>query len=222
MGGEVKNNRNRNTALLFVGTGVYILLSHLIDILPLIALIIIALGVLQFRSGEDQRRRGYLIIAIGGVLLLANQLTWILAIVLISLGYFYMNSKKNHRNPSFQQKQTFIGSIRFGKEPWVLKDSSYWLMIGEIHMDLSMAIFEQEEITLVLQGIIGDIDIIVPEDVCIEVTANVLIGQMDLPHGKDSGVLNKALWKSPHFEASDQRVKLIVSYIVGDVDIRFV
>ena len=37
-------------------------------------------------------------------------------------------------------------------------------------MDLSLAILEQKETTVILQGVVGDIDIKVPEDIGVSVT----------------------------------------------------
>jgi lia operon protein LiaF len=97
-----------------------------------------------------------------------------------------------------------------------------WNLIGEIYIDLSLALPEQQETTLVLQGVLGDVDIIVPEDLGVSVTASVIVGQIDVAREKDTGVLNKIIWQSPNYETSDQKVKLIVSYLVGDIDIKIV
>jgi len=70
------------------------------------------------------------------------------------------------------------------------------------------------------QGIVGDVDLVIPEDYGVEIEAFVLFGQIDFSHDKETGMLNRLYWKSPNYETRDQKVKIIISYLVGDVDIR--
>jgi lia operon protein LiaF len=218
MGEENKNNRNRNTALVLIGAGLFLLLDHTIGIFPILAAFLILLGIHRIRSHSD--RKGYLWILIGALILMGHNFSLILAIVLISLGYFFIKSKNTHRDGNYEQKQKLIDSIRLGKEPWILKDSSIWYIIGETHIDLSLAILEKKETILILQGVIGDLDLIVPEDIGVSVNASVIFGKIDVAAQRESGVMNKLLWQSPNFESADHHVKLVISYIVGDVDIK--
>jgi lia operon protein LiaF len=118
------------------------------------------------------------------------------------------------------QKHKLMESMKWDKSPWVLKNMSVWNIIGEVNMDLSLAIPEQKESVVILQGIIGDIDIVVPEDMGVSVQSSLMFGQVDVAREKEAGLLNKVAWQSPNYETSEQKVKLIVSYIVGDVDIK--
>jgi lia operon protein LiaF len=195
-----------------------LLLDHMIGFFPILAAFLILLGVQRIRSNSD--RKGYVWIIIGAVILLGHNLSLVIAIILISLGYFYIKSKRVHNDDSYIQKQKLIDSIRLGKEPWILKDSSIWYIIGETNIDLSLAILEKKETTLILQGVIGDIDIIVPEDIGISVNASVIFGQIDAANYKEAGVMNKLMWQTPNYESCSHRVKLMISYIVGDIDIK--
>jgi lia operon protein LiaF len=154
------------------------------------------------------------------VILFGANLTFILAIIFISLGYFYIKSKQLHRDDTYLQKQTLVDSIRWGQEPWILRNISIWYVIGEFNMDLSLAILEQKETTVILQGVIGDVDIIVPEDIGVSVQASVMLGQIDVAMEKEAGLMNKLVWQSPNYNTCDHRVKLVLSYIVGDIDIK--
>jgi lia operon protein LiaF len=215
---DEKNKRNRNTALLLIGTGLFLLLEHKLGFFVVIALLFILLGAHHIRSRSN--RRGYVLVAIGAVILFGANLTFILAIIFISLGYFYIKSKQLHRDDTYLQKQTLVDSIRWGQEPWILRNTSIWYVIGEFNMDLSLAILEQKETTVILQGVIGDVDIIVPEDIGVSVQASVMFGQIDVAMEKEAGLMNKLVWQSPNYNTCDHRVKLVLSYIVGDIDIK--
>jgi lia operon protein LiaF len=215
---QTKNNRNRNTAFVLIGAGLFLLLYHTIGFFPILAAVLMLLGIHKIRSHAD--RKGYIWVVIGAVILLGHNFSLVVAIVLISLGFFYLKSRQVHADDTYEQKQKLIDSIRLGKEPWILKDSSVWYLIGETHIDLSMAILEKKETTLILQGVLGDIDIIVPEDIGVSVQAAVVFGQIDVGAHKEAGLMNKLLWQSPHYDQRDHQMKLIISFIVGDIDIK--
>lgn len=218
--GEQQQNRNqRNTYLVLITAGVFLLLHNIIrNPGTLIAMFMILLGLYSIRS--ESQKKGYVLLAIGAFILIGSHFAIIVALLFLSLGFFYIRSKQIQGNVHFFQKTKLIESLKWNKEPWLLKSMSLWYVIGELKFDFTLAIHEEKEATLVLQGIIGDIDIIVPEDLGVQVQGTVFFGQLDVAREKESGIMNKIHWQSPNFETSEHRVKLIVSYIVGDIDIK--
>ncbi|WP_127585355.1 cell wall-active antibiotics response protein LiaF [Paenibacillus koleovorans] len=214
------DQRNRNTALVLIAAGLFILIEHYVSFHTTAALIFVLLGLYKIRTAPN--KSGYVILGIGVVLFFSSHMAFILSIILISLGWFYMNSKRAHNGEGYYQKHTLIENIKWNKESWELKNASLWNLIGEVYIDLSLAVPEQKETTLLVQGVLGDVDIIVPEDLGVSVHASVLMGRVEAAREKDTGVLNKVVWQSPNYEASDTKVKLIVSYLVGDIDIKLV
>jgi len=213
-------SRNRNTAIVLIAAGLFILIEHYVSFFTIAALLFIALGIYKIRSSPD--KTGYVILIVGVILLFSGHFTFILSVVLISLGLFYMKSKQAHRDDAYTQKQSLLESFKRDKEPWELKNMSMWNVVGEIYMDLSLVMLEEKETTIVLQGVLGDVDIIVPEFIGVSVNASALIGQIKAGDEKETGLVNKVVWQSPNFEACDQKVKLLVSYVVGDIDIKTV
>ncbi|MEX1029816.1 MAG: cell wall-active antibiotics response protein LiaF [Paenibacillaceae bacterium] len=211
-------NRSRNTAIMLIIVGAFFLLGNFIGFMTVSAIILIWLGVYKVRTDGDSK--GYIVLTIGAVLFLGHQLLIVIAIILISLGYFLIQSKKVHRDGSYVQNQTLIESIKWDREPWILKSMSRWSIIGEVRMDLSLAIQDELESIVMLQGVIGDIDIIVPEDYGISLEANVLVGRIGIGDEKDSGMLNKRIWRSANYETSEHKLKLIVSYAVADIEVK--
>ncbi|WP_068773845.1 cell wall-active antibiotics response protein LiaF [Paenibacillus sp. FJAT-26967] len=212
------NNRHRNTALLLIAVGIFLILERWFGIFVVIALVLMLFGF--YKVKYESQKKGIIIMSIGAVILLGNDFSLVLAIILISLGVFYIRSRKFQPGDEFVQRQHLIDTIRPGKEPWVLKDSSIWFVMGEVHMDFSYAILDKKETTLVLQGIIGDVRLIVPEEIGVSIESSVTIGQVSSPSQKESGVMNKLVWQSPNYDTRENQVKLIVSFIVGDVDVR--
>lgn len=178
------------------------------------------MAVYKIRAGE--KKSGWLLVVIGGVMLLNDLTVLFVAVLFIVLGVYGMRSRKtvDKRDKSYERRQNVLQSIKWNKEPWELRNMYISSVIGEIYLDFSLALTDRKESEIVLQGIVGDVDIIVPEDIGVSVQSSVLIGQTAVGGEKEAGLGNKFSWKSPHFEDSDTKVKLVISYLVGDINIR--
>jgi lia operon protein LiaF len=218
-GMDDKQLRFRNTAYLLIGAGVFLLLQHWLGFFNLAAAMLVGLGVYRIRTVGD--RRGYVVAAIGAVVLATTHFNVLVMIVLFSLAVFYLQSRKvRSQDGMFTHNHKLIASLKLDQEPWVLRSMGWWSLVGELRLDLSLALPEQEETTIVLQGLIGDVDIKAPaEDLGVWVTASVLVGQIQVPDNNQAGVLSKAEWRSPNYETCDRKVKIVISYLVGDIDI---
>jgi lia operon protein LiaF len=217
---EDKNNRKRNTYVLFIAAGIFILMYHLFGFTVVISILFILLGIRALRNAEV--KKGYIILGIGAVLIISRFFVIILAVVLVSLGLYFLKTKQNHWKGTNFNRQKIIESMQWNKRPWSLHPMSIWNIIGEIKLDLGLAIWEEPEVTIILQGVIGDIDIIVPENVGIIVTSSVIFGQIEVDVEKEAGALNKIHWQSPNYHTCTNKVKLQVSYIVADVDVKII
>lgn len=210
-------NRKRNTAVLLITAGLFILLGNLIGFFTVAALFLIWLGIHKVRIGEE--KTGYVLLFGGALFLISGHFSFFVAIILISLGYFFIRSKQVQKD-DYIQKQTFLESLKRNHEAWELRSMSIWSVIGEIQLDLSLALADQKETTLVFQGIIGDIDLIVPEELGVKVKGTVLLGQTQVEEQRDAGIVNKLAWVSPNYETAEHRVNVEISYVVGDVNIK--
>lgn len=217
-GGDDVENRNRNTALVFIVAGAYLLLGQIIGFFTVSSLVILWLGVHKLRHGEE--RSGFLLIAVSAFMLLSTHFSFIIAIILISLGFFYIRSRQIQPGETYVQKQNILQSLKWHRDPWILRSMSIWSVIGEAHIDLSLALLEEEEAVMVMQGVIGDVDIIVPEDLGVIVQSTVVFGQTSIEEEREAGLMNKMVWRSPNYEQCEYKVKFVLSYIVGDVDVK--
>ncbi len=210
---------NRNTAIALILAGVYVLLFKILGFFTLSALVIIILGIYKWRTFEDGKS-SYVLIFIGALMLLGGHLPIVIAMILISLGYFIVRSRRLQHGDDYVMKHNILQSVKWDHDPWILKDISMWGMIGEIRMDFSLALTEQPETTVIMQGIIGDVDLIIPEDFAVSIEASVLFGQVKLASDRETGLVNKIYWQTPEYENSQHKVKLMISYIVGNIDVK--
>jgi len=211
-------HRKRNTALVLIGAGAFLLIGSLVGFSTVAGIIILWLAVHKLRTGEQ--KTGYFLLVLGILFLVNGNLSVLMFILLFALGFFILRSRQILGGGHYMQKHNLMESIRWNTEPWELKNLSVWSVVGEIRMDLSLAVTDEPETTIVLQGIVGDIDLIIPEDIGVYVESMIWIGQTRVNHDRESGLWNKLQWKSPNYDTSGQRVNLVISYVIGDLDMR--
>lgn len=213
------DTRKRFLAIGLIGFGVLLIFGKWLSFFTIVALFFLVFGIYKIRQGE-QVKTGYILLAIGGGMILLDHFMLVLAILMISLGYYYAKIRKTQPQGNYVQKQNITSSIRWDRDPWSLRNTSMWHVVGELDIDLSLAMVEGGHNVLMFQGIVADVDLVIPEDYGVEIEAFVLFGQIDFGQDKETGMLNRLYWKSPNYELRDQKVKIIISYLVGDVDIR--
>lgn len=212
------DNRNRNTALVLIGAGLFLLLGNMIGFFTVTAIVIVGLGIYKLLSGEN--RTGYVLIGLGLLFLSLSHISILFAVILISFGYYLIRSNQLQKDPSYKQRHNILESIRWNREPWVLNNMSVWSIVGEMNLDLSLAIIEQPETTLVFQGIVGDIDIIVPDDLGVRIESTILIGETKIGLEQQDGLVTRMNWQSMNYNTAEQRVIITLSYVVGDVHVK--
>ncbi len=211
-------------AVVLIGIGLLILLEPFVGFFTIVALLLLLIGVLRLRRGR--MRQGYICLASGIGILLLDHIMLLFGILLISLGWFYVRANKAHQGQKHRTQQGFVRTSQHNRDPWMLQSTSSWHVIGDIDYDLSLAIAEESETVLYFHGIIGDLDFTIPEEYGVEIEANVLFGQIgfDPDHRSGTqrrqGIWNQVQWKSENYLTSVQRVKLVVFYVAGDLNIR--
>ena len=125
----------------------------------------------------------------------------------------------------------FVGEIRLGDRPWALENSSYSLGVGEVYMDLTTALLEEGVTYVNLSGWVGSVQIIVPEDLAIDVSADVNIGSVEIfgeeqefsRHHKNrrSGVSSNLLcYRSEDYDEALKKVRINASVNIGEVSVK--
>ena len=210
-------NRNRNLALLIGSAVLYIVLGNMIGFFTVTALIVFWLAIMKIRAGDN--KLGYLLLGAGLIMLIHDHFILVILLAVVCIAFFYYKSKAQPGEANFLHKHNVLHSLKKGHEQYVLSNMSVWSVINEVNLDLSYALLENDETTIVLQGVIGDIDLVVPEEMAISIDVNVVVGEVDIGRDKESGVMCRVVWRSPDYEESEHKLKLICSFAVGDISI---
>ncbi|OKP89600.1 hypothetical protein A3844_06385 [Paenibacillus helianthi] len=212
------DKRNRMLAIGLIGVGCLMIFGRWLGFFSIVALLFLLLGIYRTTSGKV--KQGYKLLGVGAVLLLLDHLLLVLGICLISLGMFFVKSRRIQRRGGFMQKQSFSSRFDWDLSPWVMSSLSAWHVLGEADIDLSLAMAEDRETVMLFQGIFGDTDIHLSEDYGVEIEAFVLFGSIEFGSHRDAGMLNRLNWKSANYDSCEQKVKFNISYIMGDLDVR--
>ncbi|WP_027085640.1 cell wall-active antibiotics response protein LiaF [Cohnella panacarvi] len=204
-------------AMLIIAAGMYLALGAIAGYATVNAVVLILIAMDRYRW--DRSRLSFVIIAICILVLIVNQFALFALVVLISLGIYYLRAKPPAVGTYVSKHQLFL-NMRWNEQSWVLHSMSFWHAFGEVRMDMTLAVPEDRQLTIVLQGIAGNVDVIVPDDYGLEVEASVLLGQISFKDTKEGGMFHRFSWKSPDFDNRETQLKLQLFYLVGDIKIR--
>ncbi|MCL6445921.1 MAG: cell wall-active antibiotics response protein, partial [Alicyclobacillus sp.] len=116
------------------------------------------------------------------------------------------------------QTRRVVGDLSIGQHPWVLKDMNLWNAIGDIRVNLATAHVEDGTYQLDVSGYIGDIRVLVPEGLSVDVTCSLKVGDVNVFGDRHSGMGHREVsFRDPDFDTAVKRVIIRVELIVGDV-----
>jgi lia operon protein LiaF len=92
--------------------------------------------------------------------------------------------------------------------------------IGSFFFDFSKANIPLGETPIQLSGNVGDVKILVDEDVAIKVTFKSNVLSTDILDKKENGLRSEVEYETPGYEEAERRVKLFVDYHVLDAKIK--
>ncbi len=114
---------------------------------------------------------------------------------------------------------SIIGDIR-RSGVWQAGNEEIWSGIGDIHLDFSQAGLPEGEKTVHIYSLIGDVEVIVPAGVGLNVMVSGLITELKHWGEKQDGFLRPLSYISPDYASAARRVKVEVVSLIGEMSIR--
>ncbi|TLN05713.1 hypothetical protein FDZ74_13400 [bacterium] len=174
------------------------------------------------------QNRGILVLAailiLSGVMLLLSNLfninAWALCFptLLIILGLWAIFRPKlggENANIDF----TLLGDIR-RRPTGPLQNKEYWLIVGDLDMDLTSAELPVGETTLRVVGFVGDLNFILPAATAISMSAGAIAVDAKIDGRKQEAVFSPVHYETPGYAQAERRLRLDISMFVADVDLR--
>lgn len=118
-------------------------------------------------------------------------------------------------------KKFFIGEVHYTRSRFELEDLTIQHGIGDVKIDLTKAIIQDGETVVMINGWIGDIDIFVPYDLPVSVDVSVVLGDLEVFGKKEGGVNPQISIQTNGYNEAPKKVKLVLSLLIGDIDVRY-
>jgi predicted membrane protein len=93
-------------------------------------------------------------------------------------------------------------------------------VFGDISVDCHQGGLADGEHKLTISGVFGDARVTVPPGAALDVTAHTLAGDASVFDQKRSGISASLRYTTPGYESAPRRLRVVVSQVFGDVDVR--
>ena len=122
--------------------------------------------------------------------------------------------KKHKVNRGF-----IVGDIRFSEPNWPLENMKLYNAIGDYYFDFSKAFIPEGETPIDIKGWIGDVKMIIPENVPVEITLKVQVGDVKLFDQKSADIRSELFYRSPGYIEASKKIKLTIDVKIGSIRI---
>ncbi len=174
------------------------------------------------------KNRGILVLAVilivSGVMLLLSSLfhidSWAICFptILILLGLFAIfRPKLGGENSNIEF--TLLGDMR-RRPTGVLQAKEYWLIVGDLDLDLTSVELPIGETTLRMVGFVNDLKFMLPASMAVSMTAGAIAVDAKIDGRKQEGVFTPVHYETPGYAQAERRLRLDISMFVADIDLR--
>lgn len=112
-----------------------------------------------------------------------------------------------------------VGDLSIGRTPWVLHDMRLFNGIGDIRVNLATAHVEDGTYHLDITGWIGDVRILVPEDVPVRIVADLSVGSISIFGEQNDGIKRSVHHEDPAYATALRRCDVQIGLRIGDVEV---
>lgn len=229
--------------LVLIGSAV-LLLEILFFNKGLIFSLLLSAGMIYLGRKKSRKKKGKILFW-GGIILflgsLFNMLTFkfLVAAILIHLVIQFGKSKRNPRkiSPVFMQSEReeqddailkskpLMENVLFGQQKtpshvYEWNDVNIQAGVGDTMIDLSYTVFPKGETVIFIRNIIGNIRILIPYEIEVNIHHSVLAGSIDFLEFQGEKNFNQVYHlKTSGYEQAEQKVKIFTSLVVGNIEV---
>lgn len=92
---------------------------------------------------------------------------------------------------------------------------------GDTVIDLSNTVLPKGESVILIRNLIGNVTILVPYDIEVCVNHSAIAGSAEVFKHHDSRLFNQTMiYQTPNYEESEQRIKLVTSMLIGNLEVK--
>lgn len=175
-------------------------------------------------DNKGQFYLGILIVVIG-LLLLIGQVTAIpigrffWPLLLIGAGIWLL-LRPQMVGPDTAFTAKVLGDVRRDGN-WMVGNEEIWLGIGDVKLDMSHAQVPVGESELGINGLIGDVYLVLPEEVGIMAVATGLVADCTFLGQKGEHFATTTRLLSENYETAERRIRLKTTFFITDLTVKW-
>lgn len=208
----------------------------------LIFSLFLSAGMIYLGKRKARKKKGKLLFWGGIFFFLAslfNMLTFKFFLVAVMIHFIiqYGNSKKKphtitpvlvepqSQSETIMTSKPLFENVLIGQQitpnhVYEWNDVNILAFIGDTMIDLSYTVFPKGETVIFIRNLIGNIRILIPYEMEVSLNHSVMVGSTDLFDFHDVKKFNQVYHaKTPGYDQADQKVKILTSLIVGNIEV---
>ena len=127
-------------------------------------------------------------------------------------------SRYTKKQPYF--KNMFTGSQKVTNQVYEWDDINIQCGIGNTSIDLGMTMLPPGESVVIIRGLIGNVELLVPFDAAVSVNHSTLSGKLKVFNHSEEMFHSNIIYYPDHVEGATRSIKVITSVLVGNVEVR--
>jgi lia operon protein LiaF len=113
-----------------------------------------------------------------------------------------------------------LGHQRVGKQVYELDDINIQCGFGDTVIDFGMTMLPMGETVVVIRGLAGNIQLLIPYDVEVSINHSVLAGKMKIFDNVEEGFNKNIIYHSKDYAEAPRKLKILTSIVIGDLEVR--
>lgn len=128
--------------------------------------------------------------------------------------------------PECIQKKPILENIFYGERKtdehvYEWNDINIQTGIGDTNIDLSYTVLPKGETIIFIRSLVGNLQVLVPYDVEVSVNHSVIAGKTKILQLEGEKTFNLNLqYQTKGYENADQKIKILTSFLVGDLEVK--
>jgi lia operon protein LiaF len=116
-------------------------------------------------------------------------------------------------------KGFIIGDVKYNQPNWPLESMRLYNVIGDYYFDLSKAYIPEGETPIHLKGWIGDVKMLIPEGIAVDIKVEGNVGDIKVFDQKSSDIKPNLHYRSGDYEDAEKKISIVIEFKIGSVRI---
>lgn len=112
-----------------------------------------------------------------------------------------------------------IGDVSFKQANWSVEPMELYNTIGDYFIDFSQAYIPEKETPFIVRGWIGDVKMIIPEDIPVSIQSFIKVGDIRIFDKRTDAINPSLTYQTPGYEEAVRKLKITVELKIGSVRI---